>query len=240
MTNALQNMQSTQAYEQYKVLPPLDEQKISTMLKSDTEVKQFLTEQLEIVKADEDYDYDKSADGGFVIDSKAYREFFGQEFLNATAQPQHCSLNTEDVYRELCCAYYPAIFNATYIHKADENPDNSADVRKRKEYIYGHTRRKAQFLQALALSDDVKDENEFWENYAYNTSLYRDKLFYQTIHTKRELPQQDTFVLRLTHYNEWIRHIVDEFIDADYNYNEDLTKGGLVRLYADNREEQYR
>lgn len=220
-------------YEKFKSLPPIDEQKAKSLIKGQSEIDKFIKEQRELFYRNEDTD--QSVDGGFVSSATDMRKFLGEEFLEVTQQPQHCALNEEDALKERLCEYYPQIFWQMYFHNQFDTEVGNYDVRKRKEYIYNHTRRHSQFLQAIALDDNLKDEHDFWANYIYNVNHYRYKLFYQTIHQKRDLPQQENFFLRLDHYYKWIRHIVDEFVDADFNFNEDVTAGGLTRFYADNR-----
>lgn len=225
MNNKISNEQAM--YERCITLPKLDIEKIRPLIKNNTDVSAFLKKQYSL-QSDEDTD-------GMWIENADLCEFLGQDFLTLTEQPQHCALTEDERFKERLCEYYPDIFWAMYFHNAKEDPNNNPDVVKRKGYIYGHTRRTAQFLQAIALSD-LKDENEFWSNYAWNVEHYRYKYYYQTAHTKREVPNYPTcFVTRVDRYATWLRSIVDEFVDADFNYNEDLTKGGMTRLYKDNR-----
>ncbi|MCR5479887.1 MAG: hypothetical protein K6F27_08545 [Ruminococcus sp.] len=214
-------------YDFHKSLQPLDNAKISSMIKSKDEVNAFIKEQIAKLPEDE-----KS--NGLMIDNADLQEFMGKEFLELTEQPQHCALPQNEALLERVCEYYPDIFWAMYVHTNGEMPVYNSDVRRRKEYIYGHTRRKTQFLQALLIAEI--NEHEFWENYAYNMEHYKYKMYYKAAHAKREVPDFPTcFVTRVDRYAVWLRKIVDEYVDADYTYNADLTLGGMSRLYRDNR-----
>ena len=226
MEDAMQR--ELEMYNRCLALPPLTNDNILPLVKGKTEINEFLNAQYALQDREEDKD-------GMWIENKDLREFLGKEFLELTEQPQHCAMIDDDRLKERLCEYYPDIFWAMYFHDLNEIPVNNYDVTKRKEYIYGHTRRKAQFLQAVALSD-LKDENEFWNNYAWNAEHYKYKLRYQTAHNKRNVPEYPTcYVTRVDHYSTWLRNIVNEFVDEDYTYNTDLTKGGMLKLYKENR-----
>jgi len=232
-------LKPTTDYEQFKALPPIDEQKARSLLKANAEIDKFIKEQHDLFYNQEDIEEDDWKSGGFLSDNKDIRAFLGDKFLEITQQPQHCALNEGDALKERLCEYYPDIFWAMYVHSDLYSEYSHDDVRKRKEYIYNHSRRKAQFLQAIALDNSLKDEHDFWTNYIYNVDHFRYKMFYSLMHTKRELPKQDVHIIRLDHYYQWLYAAVDEFVDAEYNFNEDITKGGLTQLYADNRDDQH-
>ena len=106
----------------YAYLPKLVDDEIKPLIKSDDDVKTFISEQNAI------------PDGyGYTLD--ALEAFLGEEFLIATRQPQHLLLTREEAI--------------TYNR---EEPHFLQATLRRQEYISTHTRERTQLEQELLLS----------------------------------------------------------------------------------------